>query len=219
MSGRAPPCPPGRGDHRGIAPTRHHHPAVLLVRRQPVQRAGGVGRRGQHLHEERADLLHQGQIGLTVRGDDGSERRHRIAVERQAIGLHQARRGCQPAGIGVLDDRHGRLGELLRHRPRSFQIDQVVVAQTPCPGAARTRARRRPNGRAPPVGAGSRRSAAVARARPPTRSSQVGAGLAPARRGGCKTRPSVDAAVTTSRSPHRTRPCAGTPSAPAGGSG
>ena len=125
-----PPSPArGMGDHIGIAPTRHHHAAVLLVRGQPGQRIGRVARRNQHLDEQAADLLDEGQIDLAIRGDDRAVGRHRIACKRQPVRLQQRFRRGQTAGVRVLDDRHGRLGELLRHGPGRFEIDDVVVAE------------------------------------------------------------------------------------------
>ena len=148
-------------------PYADHHPAVLLVLRHPRQRIGCVSRRGQHLHEERADLLHQRPVDLPVDRDDRPERRHRITRERQPVHVHQIRGRRQPAGVGVLDDRHRRLGELAAAWPRQPPSPRCCCSSAPCPGAARTPASCRSNDRARPAGAGSRRSAAVGRVRPP----------------------------------------------------
>jgi hypothetical protein len=99
------------------------------VRGQPGQGVVRVAGRGQHFHEEAADLLDEGQVHLAVGRDDGAERRHRIAGERQPVGVRQGVGGRQPARIGVFDDGDSRLAEFLRHGPRRLQIHDVVVAQ------------------------------------------------------------------------------------------
>ena len=78
----------------------------------------------------------------------------------------RARRRCRAdrdaARVGVLDDRHRRLGEVVRRPPGRVGVDVVVVGHllaVQLLGLGRAR-RGGVDGRAPPAGAGSRRSAA-----------------------------------------------------------
>ena len=69
------------------------------------------------------------RVHFAVDADDAAEGRDRIAGQRLLVGLEDRRAGGRAAGVGVLDDDHRRLVELLRQLPAGVQIDEVVEAQ------------------------------------------------------------------------------------------
>ena len=105
---------------------RHEHPQVLLLA-QHLDRLGGVGRRHDHLGEDLRDLL--GQLGgdLLVDRDHPAERGHRVTGVRLAVRLGHVRADRDAARVGVLDDRHARLGEVVGAAPGGVRVDVVVV--------------------------------------------------------------------------------------------
>ena len=112
-----------------------------------------------HLHRDRP-----------VDGDHAAERRDRVALVRPAVRLGDVGADRDAARVGVLDDRHGRLGRSRTPPGGRRRCRRSCCRTSPCRAAARPAAR--PPGRsrwrrARPAGAGSRRSAA------PPASSQV----------------------------------------------
>ena len=79
--------------------------------------------------------------------DHTAERRHRVARVRLRVGLGDVGADRDAARVRVLDDRHRRLGEVVRRPPRGVRVDVVVVATSPCRAAAPPG-----RGRAPPPG-------------------------------------------------------------------
>jgi hypothetical protein len=108
---------------------RHlEHPQILLGGEELARRRLHA-RRDDHLRELLADLLGRGAVQRTVEGEDAAESRGRIGRERLAVGSERPVGHRHAAGIGVLDDHAGRLGEALDALPGRVRIGDVVVGK------------------------------------------------------------------------------------------
>ena len=142
---------------------------MFFLRREDLERLGLEAGRDDDLGEHRRDLLRGGGRERAVGRDDAAERGDRVARVRLGVGVGDVGAHRDAARVGVLDDRDGGVGVVVRGAPRGVGVDVVVVAhrlavQLLRTGQARGPPRRRASGRAPPAGAGSRRSAAPRRA-------------------------------------------------------
>ena len=161
-----------------------------------------------------------GRVDRPGERDDPAERGHRIAGERRVPRLAQGRPLGRAARVRVLDDHAGRAAKGAREGGRGGRVEDVVVAERPCPGAAARcrRTVRRPSllpaaGSGPQAGAGSRRSAA---SRPSRARSSASLGTGRSRRAGrarpeARRRQPPSGPAARPRSGRRRRRCGGTP--------
>ncbi len=97
---------PGQGVRQ---PTRHQQAQVLPVGEDGdgfLIRVGG----DHHLGENLDDLVRRGRVQLAVDRHDAAEGRDRVALQGALVGALQVGPQSHAAGVGVLDDRHGRDG-------------------------------------------------------------------------------------------------------------
>ena len=128
-------------------------------------RVVGERRRDDHLGEDLGDLLGHRQVDLAVGGDHPAERRDRVAGVRLAVRRGDVGADGDPARVGVLDDRHARVGVVVRGPPGGVGVDVVVVGHLLAVQLLGVREARLPaRGTARRPGAGSRRSAGRRRA-------------------------------------------------------
>ena len=99
----------------------------VLLRLQDLERAVLVAGRDDDLGEDLGDLLGHLDRHRQVRRDDAAERRHRVARVRLAVGVGDVGADRDAARVGVLDDRDGRLVEVVRRTPGGVGVDVVVV--------------------------------------------------------------------------------------------
>ncbi len=104
------------------------HPEVVL-RTENFERALGVAGRDDDRLERVDDPLGGGGVTLAVQGDDPAEGAHRIRRQRSAVGLREPLGRRTPGRVGVLDDRRGRLCELLDQVECGVGVVVVVVRQ------------------------------------------------------------------------------------------
>ena len=113
----------GTGRDRG----RHEDPQVLL-RREQLKGVGVVAGGDDHLGEHLGHLRGHRCGHRPVGRDDPAERRYRVAVScARACALRDVVADGDAARVGVLDDRDGRLGEVVGSAVGGIGIDVVVV--------------------------------------------------------------------------------------------
>ena len=88
----------------------------LVVRRRDQHLGEDLGHLGRHLHRHRH-----------VGSDHASERRRRVTLVSLAVCLGHVGADRNAARVGVLDDRDGRLVEVVRRPPSRVAVDVVVV--------------------------------------------------------------------------------------------
>ena len=100
---------------------------MFFLRREHLDGAVVVRRRHDHLGEHLGDLLGHPDRDRDVGGDDAAERRDRVAGVRLAVRLGDVGADGDAARVGVLDDRDGRLVEVVRRPAGGVGVDVVVV--------------------------------------------------------------------------------------------
>ena len=125
----------------------HQHPAADRTplhrggraRRAAAQQADVLGRgkdfqglgvelgRDHDLSEHLGDLPGQRRGHRAVGRDHPAERRDRVAGVRLGVRVGQVGADGDPARIGVLDDGHARLGEIVHRPPGRVRVHVVVV--------------------------------------------------------------------------------------------
>ncbi len=124
---------PGKGSSPGTRRIEGHgHQAQILLGLQEGQGLGLEGRADDAFHEGGADALGHALGDGAVAGHDAAEGRHAVRVKGLLVGQGDVLALVEPghaAGIGVLDDGHGRLAELLDHVEGRVQVGDVVVAE------------------------------------------------------------------------------------------
>ena len=98
-----------------------------LLALKDLQRLGVKGRGDHDLGEHRSNLLRHRCCDGTVGRDDSAVCRLRVAGVSKPVGLGDVASNRDPAGVGVLDDGHGRFGVVVRRTLGHIGINVVVV--------------------------------------------------------------------------------------------
>ena len=94
------------------------------------QRCGFAGRRGDDFDELPLDDRRRGfGVERAVEGNDPAEGGGRVRLVGPQVGVEQARRDSDAAGIRVLDDHAGRFLELAHAFDRRVRVGDVVVGE------------------------------------------------------------------------------------------
>jgi hypothetical protein len=94
------------------------------------QNGAGVSvdaRRYDGLDEGRRDRLGDSLVDRSIQRDDPAERREAVGLARADVRLRRRRSDRRAAGVGVLDNDRGRLGEFERHSNGGVKIEEVRV--------------------------------------------------------------------------------------------
>src|SRR6266850_3601445 len=86
-------------------------------------------RRDHHLGELGGERFGGLRVERAVERQDPAESRHRIGLERLRVGFREGVGDGGAAGVGVLDDHAGRVGEALDALPCRVRVGDVVVGQ------------------------------------------------------------------------------------------
>ena len=118
---------PRNSTRSGCASAAHTQDPDVLLGLQHLDRTVLVAGRHDHLGEHLGDLLGHLAGHRPVGRDHAAERRDRVARVRLAVGLGDVGAGRDAARVGVLDDRHGRLVEVVGRPAGGVGVDVVVV--------------------------------------------------------------------------------------------